>query len=353
MRSKKLDILTKIKFCPVCGSKDRILSYGMSVEQGKNLQGRYYLIHIAKMLGKSVENFASDIKIHQCLNCKTYFCDPWIEKSVAKKIFNNYSADHLFAWANFESWLHRYSPQQLLLHNLFELIEKKIGKVEKYAEFGCPFQGFLLHFRGYELTPKARLKTFLNALLKVKDKRWSPMVLIYNYVTNFAGFVYVSLLSFRGFLVYLLGRSKKIGGGMSPANRYLIGKETSIGWGGNCVRFGGTCKYFADTVLSAQNISFDELSELNENAFDLIGCFNIIDHHLDPLSVIKKHLKVSRNVLLVTHKPIYAGKQHLFALGDEFVDYLKKSLPGIKVDNLNLTMKSFDPYNNYILLGKI
>jgi hypothetical protein len=106
-------------------------------------------------------------------------------------------------------------------------------------------------------------------------------------------------------------------------------------------------------VLSAQNISFDELAELKENAFDLIGCFNIIDHHLDPLSVIKKHLKVSRNVLLVTHKPIYAGKQHLFALGDEFVDYLKKSLPGIKVDNLNITMKSLDPYNNYILLNKI
>jgi len=139
----------------------------------------------------------------------------------------------------------------------------------------------------------------------------------------------------------------------TPIKRYLIGKETSIGWGGNCVRFGNSCKYFSDAVLGAENIRLNEISEIGESSFDLVGCFNIMDHHLNPMDIIKDLLNVSRNVLLVTHKPEYAGKQHLFALGDQFVGYLEKNLPDIKVENLNPFLERDDSFNNYILLRKI
>lgn len=137
-----------------------------------------------------------------------------------------------------------------------------------------------------------------------------------------------------------------------PAKRYLLTRDTTLGWGSNCVRFGATCRYFAQTVLGADVIPMEEIHRRAVLNFDLIGIFNNLDHTSSPLDIVRSALEMADHVLLVTHRAALAGKQHLYAFSDEFSVWLNQLLDGVSTKDLSSVMGADGKDFMYVLISR-
>lgn len=214
-----------------------------------------------------------------------------------------------------------------------------------------------MQWKGFELEPAQRMTVFARALNRESDVRWSPITRTYNMLQRWIGTITVLALRMRGWLVrmYMAGRGAKAQSAFSgslPARRYLLTRDTSIGWGSNCVRFGGTCRYFANKVLGAAVLPLHEVHANGSYRFDLIGIFNSLDHTAFPMDVVRQSLQMTDHVLLVTHHARHAGKQHWFAFSEEFMAWLGMSLPGIRAEHLQSGHDPGEQDGNYILLSR-
>lgn len=351
--------LVEVGRCPVCGGSEREPTDGMSVARGRQLQGLYYLRPVAAELGITVEEFTEQAKSYKCLGCGNFYCDPWLNPELSSAIFNAQGPDHLFAWTNFEIWLHRRPPFRTN-ELLYEIVLKRVGRIATYAEFGCPFQGFLMRFRQQEATPSQRLSLFSRALRRPPDARWMLIPRLYNAAQRWLGRLAVMSLRSRGFLVLLQEKLRGSGGAdrsdatvlPMPKQRYLLTRDTHVGWGSNCVRYGASCRYFAHTVLGAHVLPMEDVYARGGLTFDLIGIFNTLDHTSFPLDVVRKSLQLARHVLLVTHHARHAGKQHSYAFGDDFARWLETSLDDVSAVDLYREIEPATHDNNYILLSR-
>lgn len=363
--------LVETKNCPVCGGVERVASDGMARMRlkGPPLEGLHYLKHVAATLGVSVDELVERVNTYRCLSCGNYFCDPWFSPELASSLFCADAPDHLFAWGGFENWLHRRPPVQTLNERLYTMVTRKIGPISSYAEFGCPFQGFLIEWKGHEAAPSERISSFARALYREPDVRWSKITRLYNAGQRWCGRLAVFSLRIRGALVRLATLKEELNKGGSikdglaeyedivsslPRLRYLLTQDTTKGWGSNCVRYGASCRYFAHRVLGADVIPMDEAQRNGFPHFDLIGIFNSLDHTTFPLDVIRSSLKLADHVLIVTHRATHAGKQHLYAFSDDFPEWLNKSLGGTLAEDMNIEVdvEGHRDYNIILLTKK-
>jgi hypothetical protein len=118
------------------------------------------------------------------------------------------------------------------------------------------------------------------------------------------------------------------------------------------VRYGATCRYFAHTVLNADVFPLDEVCLSDSAKFDLVGVFHSLDHVTFPLEVVRKLTAVANHVLLVTHRAEKAGKQHLYALGDEFPAWLTAMIPTLSIEELSGEVDDGHGTYNYLLLTR-
>lgn len=357
--------LVETKNCPVCESLLRERSQDMAVGRGEDLQGRYYLKPAAAALGMSLEELTKRIQTYRCLSCGNYFCDPWFNPQLASLLFGVAAPDHLFAWGNFENWLHRRSPAQDRMQELFDIVIRMIGPITNYAEFGCPFQGLLMQFKGMEAKPFQRIMLFSKALNRQPDVRWSRITWLYNAQARWCGYIAVFSLHFRGVLVKLanLTKTRSIRSiptssdvvsntTLLPTQRFLLTRDTTMGWGSNCVRFGASCRYFAQTILGAKVIPLEEAHRKELPRFDLIGIFNILDHTTFPMDIVRKSLELADHVLVVTHRAALAGKQHLYAFSDEFVSWLNQVFDGASANDLSDLVGKDGKDNIYVIISR-
>jgi hypothetical protein len=339
----------------------------MATGRDGDLQGLHYLKHGAAALGIPLAELVDRAQTYRCLSCGNYFCDPWFSPELSASLFCASAPDHLFAWGAFENWLHRRPPYETRNERLYAGVLQRVGTIECYAEFGCPFQGFLMQWKGYELVPARRIDLFAQSLYREPDVRWSRITRIYNLLQRWVGRVAVLALRVRGLLVRLAVAAHTIRAhrpridadahrlvdiASLPSRRYLLTRDTSIGWGSNCVRFGASCRYFAHKVLGATVLPMHEVHGSNSYRFDLIGIFNSLDHTAFPMDVVRQSLQMADHVLLVTHHAKHAGKQHLFAFSDEFMGWLAKSLPDISAEYLQSSADPGEQNGNYILLSR-
>jgi len=300
--------LVDIARCPVCGGVERVESDGMSV---RKLQGLHYLKHAAAGLGLSVEDFADRVKTFRCASCGSYFCDPWLSPELASSIFNAGAPDHIAGWAEFEHWLYPPSANLVQLRNrrLSAAVTRRIGAVSAYAEFGCPFQGLLLEFRGQETAPRERVSLFARMLQRPPDVRWTKIPRLHHAMQRWAGRLAVFALRLRAFKQGLVAagkgrRAEPRNGAVLPslpARRYLLTEDTTRGWGSNCVRYGASCQYFAHTVLGADVIPLEEAHRTGAPKCNLIGLFNVLDHTAVPLDVLRRCLGLTDHILIASH----------------------------------------------------
>lgn len=340
--------------CPVCGGAGRERSDDMASQRGEALQGRLYLKPAVAAVGITLDEFVALAETWRCTHCGNFYCDPWFAPEVVTRLFCSLTPDHLFAWGHFENWLHRDPPKRSATESLYEVVTKRVGPIGDYAEFTCPFQGFLQLFRGAEAGPRERLRLFSRALSRPRDPRWSSITRLYEFVARLDGWLMVQALRLRGLAVRLRGgnRAPGLDPVALPRRRYLLTRDTSVGWGSNCVRYGGSCRYFAQKVLGAEVLPFDEADRRAPGRFHVLGIFNSLDHTTYPLEVLRRAVAIADHVLLVTHHATLAGKQHWYALGDDFPGWLRGALPGIAVTDLRREVAGDDRSCNYILLSR-
>jgi hypothetical protein len=316
-------------FCPVCGESARSkATRGISYIKADT--GRLYLQHTADNLDLSIEELLEEIKVYQCNNCKSYWCDPWLSARSSSQIFTQDSPDHMASWGNFEQWISKpkYNTSPIANKILYKILEDKIGAISRYAEYGCPFNGFFFLFKGLEINQSQRINIFSRAMGRTIDPRWTFSMRIYRRLSILAqkitiGYHKLRLIKEGGNSILSSLDLKNI-----PNKRVLLTKGSVKQWGNNCVRYGGSCSYYSSSVLDVDTISFDENLSLIEKGeqdkHDLLGIFNILDHANEPLKVIMESLRLANNLIIVTHHADTAGKQHLYAFHESFAEYLSK-----------------------------
>ncbi len=258
-------------------------------------------------------------------------------------MFTKAAPDHIAGWGNFEHWLssnNLNSVQQANL-KLYRILENKIGTVSSYAEFGCPFQCLLMLFKAHEETPAGRLTLFAKAMQREPDVRWTKVTQLHQRATRWANWLVMGYHRIRAIKESIWGGKTASVTDTSvsslPAVRLLLTQDTNRAWGNNCVRYGGSCRYFAGQVLGADGLPFNETVDQavrEERAtVDLLGIFNSLDYTSDPLAVIRNGLKLARHIVIATHHASYAGKQHQYAFGENFPQLLTTMLDGAVVED--------------------
>lgn len=298
--------------------------------------GYHYLKHAAVRLGVSVAELGERAKVFKCSVCGSYYCDPWLSPELASQVFCAGAPDHIAGWGNFEEWLSNAAPNVIEARNrhLYSMLSDRIGPIRSYAEFGCPFQGWLLLMRGAQLKPKERIRSFSKALQREPDVRWSKVTRIYHAAERWPRRLAIAYLKVRAWKESL--RRKKVAEMIQPfpAKRVFLTEDTTRGWGSNCVRYGASCRYFASQVLDAEVIPLAEARAEPAFRFDVVGIFNNLDHTRAPVDVLRRCLELANHVLIVTHNASHAGRQHQYAFGAEFPAWLQSAVGGVDVFDL-------------------
>lgn len=346
--------LREVKQCPVCGGESRTAGDGFAP---RKTAGYHYLKHAAERLSLSVAELGERIQVYRCGKCGSFYCDPWLGPELASQVFCAGAPDHIAGWRNFEQWLSSQSPNGVEARNrqLFALLRERIGEINAYAEFGCPFQGFLLPMRGAELPTPERLNVFAHALLRAPDARWSRMTRWYHAAEKILKSAVLMLFKLRAWKERMRQPAAPAPIAPVPTRRVFLTEDTTFGWGSNCVRYGGTCQYFSHAVLGADVIPLAEAMGNTSFRFDLIGIFNNLDHTAAPLDVIRKCLNLAPHVLVVTHRASHAGRQHLYAFNDDFPAWLSQALPDVRAGDLfaGTGQQALLADSNYILISKV
>lgn len=352
--------LLAFKKCPICGGIARMSATDGMARFKKDL-GFHYLKHAASALDCTVEQLVNIAQVYRCETCDTYYCDPWVSQEVASHVFTVGSPDHIAGWGNFEHWLSSNHPNstQSRVQKLHEVLEKKMGAVSSYAEFGCPFQGFLLLYKGAEVDPAGRIASFARAMAGEADPRWAKVARLYRAVTRLANSLVVAYHKTR---LFKESRGtqlvKTVALPRLPIRRLLLTQDTTRAWGNNCVRYGGSCRYYSAQVLGADVLPFiemvDEVVQEKHTPVDLLGIFNSLDHTKNPLQVIQHGLKLARHIVIATHHASHAGKQHQYAFGEKFPEWLATVLGGVTVEDITHEVIG-NGYrdNNYILISNV
>ena len=353
--------LVSVPECPVCNSGIR-----NRVDKDKGILdgGNMYLKFIADKVGMSIGELSEEIKIYQCGECKSFWCDPWFDDSSSSQIFTQGSPDHPASWSSFEQWLCKPDHASTLANKrLYKILENRIGIISRYAEYGCPFNGFFLFFRGLEVNQHSRINIFSKAMKRSTDPRWSRMMRIHNKLNSLIsrltiGYFKLSLFKERGDITSPIFDKENI-----PVERVLFTKGGVKSWGNNCVRYGGSCQYFSSKVLNTDIIPFDRgLNSIRKNThpkYNLLGIFNMLDHTDEPLNIVRDSLVLAENVLIVSHTPNMSGRQHLFAFDNSFSKYLATILDDkFIVSDLTESVYEGNPdayykHHNYILISRV
>jgi hypothetical protein len=345
--------IVRHEICPVCNGAEGDDIDGMAP---RKTTGYHYIKHAAAAMNQSVTEIVEQIRVKRCRTCGCFYCDPWLSPELASQIFCVGAPDHIAGWRNFEHWISSSALNVYKMRNrrLYDKVISKIGTISSYAEFGCPFQGFLLTMRGIEI-PKvqARIELFAASLQRANDDRWSHFTKIYNKFECGIRYVLVIMLRLRSWKYRMDQDQIQWKFSQIPTRRIFFTEDTVSGWGSNCVRYGSSCRYFANQVLAADVLPLPEAPTAQLNNFSLIGIFNFLDHTKSPLDVIQKCLKLSPHLLLVTHRASHAGRQHPYAFGDDFATWLKEFLSNVLVTDLSIGDENLTPDYNYILISKV
>ena len=344
--------LVEVDVCPVCGSAERDDFDGMAA---RKTAGRHYLMPAAKALKMSLRDLVESFRVVRCCQCGCFYCDPWLSPELASYVFCSGAPDHIAGWANFEQWMIGVapSPTELRNHQLYDMLRERIGSISAYAEFGCPFQGFLLSMRGEELrAPRERRGVFASALKRQRDVRWSRYASLYFLMEDWVKKFILWIFLVRTWMGWEAKRTDSWQKRDLPIRRCFLTEDTSRGWGSNCVRYGASCRYFTQRVLAADVLPLAAATANSSSRFDLIGIFNYLDHTISPAAVVRECLELAPNLLIVTHRASQAGRQHLFAFGDDFAKWISQCTSDAVVTDLSACNRGLSSDYLYILISK-
>jgi hypothetical protein len=294
--------------CPWCGSSSRVPSTAFTSKPNR------YLLAVAQEVGVSTEELIGRMKVVECADCETSYCDPWLSSVATQWLFNLGYPQHNTAWKTFYHWLERtpefetrFLPRK---EGIWRFIQSKIGLVNSYGEIGCPFMGLLTYFQCCKHDPLTSLARFERHYLDQLHTGKHP------------AFIPRLKLAQRAFFRFRYWRNRLRGMRRPPAPKKthvsvpaelcFVRSPSSLLWGGNCVSLSTSCAAMALANLQTRVVDFSDL----DFRFDVLAFFNTLDHQDKPLRVLQKALDAARFVVIELHRDEKAGKQHLYVIND-------------------------------------
>ena len=275
-----------------------------------------------------------------------YF-DPYFNFDIRSSLFTRFFPDHGAGWSLASR---EYPSHDQVLQRVSEYVMSALN-VEKYAEVNCPFTGlFPINDSLYRRTNvfKSHLK------MRIRYRRVPLIDWTFNLISELVSEIFFIKESFRRHVLKVKskflttvkkfkGKIEEEAGGshnfdavrLRHANaltqKVLISIPTTSGWSagsGACSKFGVSCGLFA------QVIPIDFALKKGQE-YDLIGFFDTLDHIDSPIDALQKCLKISKAVLVKTHRFDASYVQHQFFLDENFFNALEKLITDIQVVNLS------------------
>ena len=295
--------------CPSCNEKTDIKK--LKFEYNTNR----YIKYLNSRFNLNDKLIIENTELSQCLNCNLIFFNKWLKEYYIKTLYSE--TRHHSGWNRFFMILNK---NQKFLNNrlmILKFMHNRFNSIYSYAEFGCPFMGFLLIFSLLKNKEKSLVSNISNIFLKknIDDTRYHKKLSIFY---NLIGYLNIIILKTYNFFNILKNESlfKNFDAKINPQKLYFIKNTTERNWNLGCNIMNINCK----NLINMENgINFIELKDLSEK-IDLIYLDNSIDHTENISKILNKILNNSNNILIQAHG-INGGIQHSFFLT---LNYLKK-----------------------------
>ena len=323
-------------FCPVCNCSIRHAEEQPDAFDKSG--GDAYLLPLANSLGISLEEIYASISVFRCSNCGAVFFNPWFNHLARNCIFLEGHPIHNVGWRNLqERFEQNLRPSlQMPLGALLEVVQERIGRIETYAELGCPFQGLLLHFANNTKVSALGQSASVFTSMRAEDyRRFLPPLRQFMRTAGLSKVWSRRLSLVRQWRNKFRGRWRQNSTDYDSLGlkRTFIPLQSSKFWGLNCSMYGDSCAATAHRCLDAAVLPQALFME-SDFCYDLIGLFNVLDHQDDPLKLLRQCLSKGRAVLCLGHEsPISA--QHHFGLGRSFFQLLDRTLGQCSVEELS------------------
>ena len=324
-------ILSQNGVCPVCSSTEATLS----TSNKNTFSDNFYLEGIRDQLGVSLEYLKNVLKVYECSNCGTLYCDPWFDGATSFRLFNEIYSQHNRGWDALYGWLKDKEIQDYWA--VLECARKQLGEVKFYAEYHCPFQGNFFKFRALEL-PNNKRRDFYRLtrkyLLQSTPRKWL-----------FSSQKLKSLAVWYGRKFYRSRLDRlDINIKLSATRRYLVLAPSTRFWDYGCISSGVNCKQLAAKLLNLSVMTFDEMEQQNQKV-DVFAFINTLDHTHQPLELLERAINISKSVIIINHAQEIISKQHKFVFRSGLVKYLNRRKDLSVVDFTDCTNPLSDESN--------
>ncbi len=296
-------------YCPSCNEKTDTKKLKFEYKTNR------YIKYLNNRFNLNDKLIIENTELSQCLNCDLIFFNKWLKEYYIKILYSE--TRHHSGWSRFFMIL---SKNQKFLNNrlmILKFMHNRFNNIYSYAEFGCPFMGFLLIFSLIKNKEKSLVYNISNVFLKknIDDTRYYKKLSIFY---NLIGYLNIIILKTYNFFNNLKNKSlfKNFDSKINPQKLYFIKNTTERNWNLGCNIMNINCK---NLINMENSINFVELKDLSEK-IDLVYLDNSIDHTENISKVLNKILNNSNNILIQAHG-INDGVQHSFFLT---LNYLKK-----------------------------
>ena len=289
------------RVCQICGS-DKIHNFKFIVKNR-------YTEEFSKILKLSIKQLEQKFSNLICRNCFFIFKKKWFTKNFLKNIYSRKISSHPRGWDTISN---KFTKKYLF--EQFDILEKKI---KNHAN-----EFFLNHIKRNILgiTTSMKLnytqKKFIDRLNKsieendLEEIKSLKKKNLFNFeakeFSRYNGFKSVKLFDYLTTKIGKINYYGEIGcplwGMLDIAKSkncftYFIKPEPEVFWGANCKNGKYKC---IEKIKNTAIIS--KIDKFSKNFLDFLGVFNLIDHHNNPISFLKKNFKYSKSIGIITEK---------------------------------------------------
>lgn len=344
-----MEVLQEYNSCPWCHYKDfASVPNGTAFSQESN----HYLAALAEKGGMTQTELISSMNEKLCLECGTYFLDPWISKEAGRWLFSYEKAVHRAGWMNFYkhfsvSELKEFSHLTAL--KLFKFLESCDLNIEEYYEVGCPFLGLLVDLVDIPYNNDSFSKRYSIWGQEFEAKNpWSARRI--NRITKELAFHLNSLIMVFRTKKNTKAREYKETRNL-PSKLGIIYPSEIFFWGTSCFGEVTSCRNTLQGLLGIQEIDIAELS-LDLAPTRMIAFHNYLDHSSNPKSLLEAMLEKSNTLLIQTHQHKSVGRQHRFSLRDNLILFCQERNLEMKSITNELIVNQTKPIDEFLLIIK-
>jgi len=303
--------------CPLCGTAVTQRHSSTASDAPRN----HYAVALAIRGQASGTPLPGPIETLECGACGLLSRQPYYTDSAVACVYLQDPPLHLAAWKTVgkvlrgKSFASYCAPEQLI-----ELVADRLPTIRTYAEFGCPFQGFLvsdLRTRHAENRAKALIAGWRSPFLQ----RQYGLHLLGRAIAHRL----VPLFRSRRRRVV----DSTVGVARLGSERFIVVDDSTQRWGLACVNYGMSCWQLASCIPAVKIQTRAEVGmSLGSDRLSLLAFFDSLDHCTDLSGVVSWALSHADAILIVAHKVQFAGLQHRFVLTPAAIQYIAKLSPG-------------------------